>query len=406
MPHRRQQTIARTLLPPRAMPTLPNHRSAASAAAPSAAARAEHAAAPVALSAAATKALKQANEGFLQITGQVPGTTAANAQALVLQAQFDLRAAGPKADRTGLATAELAFVRLYAELAAGDAEFQTLFDQATACAQAAGLPHRVADAWALKAFWHGVHDELAALASCARHALAAAEANNHFARVYAHLALAGSLHWVGEYERSAAHFGPALNAARASGQAYLHLLAQRQLALAQAKEARHQWERGDVSAHSLRQAEFDLRAAITLTHELAPRNPAIYLHVFVAEMLTLQGEHSQALALLDEHLPLARSAQAWALVCIASICRAHCLNKTGQLTDALAASDDSLAASTQHPDPDLQAQVHTTRGAILHALGRSDEAAVQSHLAHSQRQQHQALSDQHRHTLLTALAGL
>jgi ATP/maltotriose-dependent transcriptional regulator MalT len=297
-------------------------------------------------------------------------------------------------------------VRLYAELAAAGAEFQTLFDQATACAQAAGLPQRVADAWALKAFWHGVHDELAALASCARHTLATAEAKNYFARVYAHLALAGALHWVGEYERSAAHFGPALSAARASGQAHLHLLAQRQLALAQAKEARHQRERGDVSPHSLRQAEFDLRAAITLTHELAPRNPAIYLHVFVAEMLTLQGEHSQALALLDEHLPLARSAHAWALVCIASMCRAQCLHKTGHLHEALAASDDSLAASTQHPDPDLQAQAHTTRGAILQALGRSDEAAVQSHLAHHQRQQHQALSDQHRHTLFTALAGL
>jgi ATP/maltotriose-dependent transcriptional regulator MalT len=371
-----------------------------------------------------------------QITGRAPGASVAQARALVDEAEAAMQAraqqqppsppgapthanapahehpqahaharAQPNPTTTSQADiAEVAFLKLFADFSNPTPQFNTLADRALALTDPTQGAQRVAEIWALRAFVHGVRDELTDVARCARQALHLAAASNHFARVYAHLALAGSLHWIGEFEETSAHLGPALVSARASGDAFLHLVALRQLALSEAKEARHQWERGEVSPQTLSQAETDVRGAIELTLRLAPTSSATYLHVYLAELLVLQKQFAAALLLLDQHLPLARSTTVWQLIAMAASRRALCLCALGRLDEALADSEEAQQACTHHHDPDLQGMVHADHASVLRAMGRADEAATHDRLAEEHRQRHQQLRVQHRDTLLLALA--
>jgi ATP/maltotriose-dependent transcriptional regulator MalT len=365
--------------------------------------KATDATAPLASAVALSPAIEKLKHAvWQQITGRAPGASVAQARAWVDEAEAAMQAK----PTTQADIAEVAFLKLFADFSNPTPQFNTLADRALALTDPAHGGQRVAEIWAMRAFVHGVRDELADVARCARHALHLAAANNHFARVYAHLALAGSLHWIGEFEKTSAHLGPALQSARASGDAFLHLVALRQLALSEAKEARHQWERAEVSPHTLSQAETDVRGAIELTLRLAPTSTATYLHVYMAELLTLQKQFAAALVLLDQHLPLARSTTVWQLIAMAASRRALCLCAVGRLDEALADSQEAQQACAHHDDPDLQGMVHADHATVLRAMGRTDEAAAQDQLAEQHRQRHQRLRVQHRDTLLLALAAV
>jgi ATP/maltotriose-dependent transcriptional regulator MalT len=282
------------------------------------------------------------------------------------------------------------------------------FDRTVQACQAAGASaaHRLSAAWAFLAFWHGVRNQFDGLCSAAKQALALAAPQHHLARVYAHMALAGALHWIGEYERTAAHFGPALAAARASGDAALNLFVQRQLALSQAKEARYLWSTGAVSIHALTQAEADLRGALQLTAELAPSNPATFLNIFLGEVLALQGQHAKALALLNLHESTAAALPLWPLVAISAARRAHSLLALGQTEAALLACETSQNAAAQQLDTEVNALVAAARAQVLQQLGRSAEAQAQRDLCAAAHAQWLALRQQHRDALLQALGVL
>jgi tetratricopeptide (TPR) repeat protein len=318
------------------------------------------------------------------------------------RAEADLPAGHARRART---VAEAAVERLHAEFVS----MRPGFDEA-AVAAAAALPNAghedlLARVLALRCFASGRDDNIERQIATGRQAMMLAPADA-FVGMYVHMALAGSLHWIGDFASTAAHFRPALMHARALAEPLLEAFALRNMAVAEVKESRHAIEAGHGSVHMAAQAEASLRGCIDFYLTRTSRRRLSYPWLCVAEALWLQDRYDAALALYDEHLPIAVSEGLLLQAAEAGSRRARCLLALERTDEALAASDQAVQWLKGYDDPDVTVTVQCDRALVLAALGRQGEAEQSRALAAAARATLTGLSDRWRLPLLQALDGL
>ena len=303
------------------------------------------------------------------------------------------------------ALAEFAFERLYAEFVSMRPGFDAAAQQTASLLPAMGSNDLLARVLALRAFACGRDDQIERQVAVARQALGLAPADA-FVGLYVHLALAGSLHWIGEFTSTALHFRPALTCARALGEPLLEAFALRNIAVAETKESRHAWEAGHATVHMAAQAEASLRGCIHYYLDKTSRRRLTYPWLCVAETLMLQGRFDDALLLYDEHLPAAQADGLLLQAAEGASRRARCLLSLQRLPAALDASDQALQWLAGYDDPDVAATVHSDRALVLTALGRDGDAAESLALAAAARATLTTLRERYRLPLLQALDGV
>jgi tetratricopeptide (TPR) repeat protein len=314
-------------------------------------------------------AMDQAAAAIAQAQAEVPEATGAAKRG---------RAGATAADALrDNALADIAFMRLYAAFISLSVDIAEPSEQALRAAQQAGRQDLQAGIWAIRGYRFGRDDRIDEQLDGVQRALDLAGENDHLAHVWAHLALAGTLQWLGDFDRTAHHYQPAVQHARASGDVTLQALALRHMMVIQAKEAFAACEAGSATPTLLQHAESGLRESIHFYLQKTTRRQLSFIWLWLAENLILQGRLEEALALQDEHLPQARAMGLRVQAAEAGARRAGALLQLGRPAEALRAMEQALQDLGDIADPEVRATVHRAHAQALRAqpTPRADEAA-------------------------------
>jgi tetratricopeptide (TPR) repeat protein len=273
---------------------------------------------------------------------------------------------------------DIEFTQLLAHFIQADTCFQStadrLLQRAQAHMQAAQASNRVAQVWALKSYAHGCDMQFTEQKACASQAMHLADRNNHLAHFWAHLGLAVSLNWMGDFGQTSAHFQPALAHAREGGDLVWLTVCTQHMAQMQANEACYLWESMGASLAALNQAEADLHACIALQHELAPNAKITQAHLYLADVWRAQGKSDEALAMYGKCLEGLRQHELSAPSTASKIAKAvsgsaRCLLNLACADEAQKASLQAVAGLLHVVDPAVQASVYADSELVLRAAG-------------------------------------
>jgi len=263
--------------------------------------------------------------------------------------------------------------------------------RAHALCLAAGLDDLRAICTAWLAQWDYARVDMAALASHLREALKLAKPTNHSARSRASLVAAQALHVAARPDLASPWYSRARHHALAEEDdvtvsALMHNMAWiRMLLMRQAILTGH----GDASAgrHALMNAEstahFDQMLGDSSWEELKP--------ILRAQILSLQGEASQALILYDEHLGDLKVASRLQAHLLAD--KAWCHTQLAQPEAARDCAAQALLSLEYTTDADDRAAAHGCLAQAFAALGEADKAWSHRHLAAADWAEHQAAQE-------------
>jgi hypothetical protein len=327
--------------------------------------------------------LRAERAGFLGRHGQV---SLARTQLQDIQRQF---ARHPHVAVSGwLAVAE-GQIDIYNRLGSGAHD---RFNRAYALSRAAGLTALQALSAAWLAHSEDVRGQREHMAALCAEALQLAAPDHHAARWRAALTLAGSYHLAGRMERAAGWYTAARTHAMADGdEVAVSALMYTQAAL-RVVEARF-GEAFQGSQASL-PAALGTEAVDRFDAVIGVQSMTWMVPMLRAQLLVLQGEWAQALALMDEHLP--RSEAGWQARMQAPVRadRAWCLWHLGRRDEALQDIAHARHALSHQPcDLDDRALAQARMAQVLQADGQREgaqrlraaaEADLQAHRADQQ----------------------
>ncbi len=224
-------------------------------------------------------------------------------------------------------------------------------------------------------------------------ALRNAPADAHPARARASMVVAQSLHWAGRLELALPWYEKARTHAAAVQDEYMLGAHMHNMAWMRCAHERRLSIRGADDAAGIAQARAGAESssrydALVGTAFLAGLMPLLH-----AQLLLLQQNYVEALAVYETHAPAARRAGLERLECGLLADRAWCRLHTGDARGALDDARAALGCIGAHTQLDDRAMTRTLAARVLRACGEAGDAQAQSALAEADWQALAALHD-------------
>lgn len=289
------------------------------------------------------------------------------------------RVAGPDASapRRAALTLALAYV-LFFELRLEDAI--TTLGQARDLAAAAHSTDLEAECDATLALFHTRTGRMHDTVSLARQALARASDHAHAVHYRAHLALATVMQVAGLPE-AFAEYRAARESARRIQDEFAVAAAFHRMAIAQAIDARQQFEAGRLRAEDARQAIVGLQSSMEMTATLAPAATKVVDGLTLAQLYLMTGAYGHAEALYAELLPCARAEKHGAIMAHAFAEYALLRAQADDPVQARALLDEALAFERSENDPLTNGILYRAVARTYQVLGNAADSARYDTLA-------------------------
>lgn len=246
--------------------------------------------------------------------------------------------------------------------------------QARDLAAAARSTDLEAECDATLALFHTRSGKMEETVRLARRALARASATADAVRYRAHLALATVMQVAGLPE-AFAEYRAARECARRIKDDFAVAAAFHRMAVAQAIEARQQFEAGRMETETARQAIVGLQSSMEMTASLAPSVTKVVDGLMLAQLYLLTGELHRAQALYAELLPRARAEGHGPVMAHAYAEYASCQAKAGQPDLARELLREALDYDRHGQDPLSRGVLYRAAATTYQALGSAAESA-------------------------------
>ncbi len=238
-----------------------------------------------------------------------------------------------------------------------------------AAAQSADLE---ADCDATLALFHTRSGDLTQSVHLARRALARVSDDNAGVQYRAHLALATVMQMAGLPE-AFAEYRAAREHARRIQDDMAVAAALHRMAIAQALQARQQFEAGTLSADTARQAIVGLQSSMDMTASVAPAATPVVDGLILAQLHLLSGEIDRADALYARLIPRARAEGHGPVMAHAFAEYALCHAYAGRRDEALALVREALDMERANEEPMMLAILYRAAAATYAELDRPED---------------------------------